>query len=93
MMYGRYESPELQEWKKLTKEEQFLKVQTLSKSFIEKLKPVFVKDQSIKVDMFVPKSEYYELLVKYEAYLRESLGNIPLIVLVQEKLDENKRRQ
>ncbi|MBL1243442.1 MAG: hypothetical protein COA39_003440 [Sulfurimonas sp.] len=92
-MDERYESQELQEWKKLSQEEQFSQVQALSTKYIEQLEPIFVRDQSIRVAMHIPKSAYYETLVDYEKYLRENLGNIPLIVLVEEKADENKRRQ
>lgn len=92
-MDERYESQELQEWKKLSQEEQFSQVQVLSKEYTEQLEPISVRHQSIRVSMCIPKSEYYETLVDYEKHLRENLGNIPLIVLVEEKADENKRRQ
>jgi len=93
MTYSRYESPELQEWKKISQEEQMTKLKKISKPFSDILQVVYVKDQSIRVNILVEKSEYYDSLVKYETYIREELGNIPVIVLVQEKLDENKRRQ
>ncbi|WP_457749349.1 hypothetical protein [Sulfurimonas sp.] len=92
-MYERYESQELQEWKKLSSEEQFKQVKYLSDKYKESLELLFVRDQSIQVSLKIPKNEHYDLLVSYEAYLRENLGNIPLIVLIEEKKDENKRRQ
>ena len=91
--YYRYESPELKLWKKLTADQQFKKVDELSQDFKEKLKVIDVHNQSINVELFVPKDEVYDLLVEYETYLRENLDNIPIIVLLQGKSDANKKRQ
>ncbi len=91
--FQRYESQELKLWKKLTQEQQFEQVKELSKSFEERLIPKYVRHQSIKVDVFVSKDEIYSLLVEYETHLRTKLDNIPIIVLLQEKIDANKRRK
>lgn len=91
--YGRYESPELIGWKKLTEQEQFDTVNELSQVYYEKVKVSKVKDQSIEVDLFMSKNEVYEFLVEYEAYLRENLGNLPIIVLLKDRADENRKRK
>lgn len=89
----RYESPALKLWKKLTTDQQFEKVNELSQVFKDRLDLIEVRDQSIKVELSVEKSEIYDLLVEYETYLRENLDNIPIIVLLQGKTDANKKRQ
>jgi len=91
--YYRYESPELKLWKKLTPSQQFEKVSELSQSFKEKLEVIEAHNQSIKVELHVQKDEIYNILVEYEAYIREKLDNIPVIVLLQGKTDANKKRQ
>ena len=91
--YYRYESPELKLFKKLTTDQQFKKVSEISKKFEDRLSVIQVHNQSIKVEVFVPKEDIYYLLVEYETYLREKLNNIPIIVLLQEKTDANKKRK
>nr|WP_321266985.1 hypothetical protein [uncultured Sulfurimonas sp.] len=91
--YYRYESPALKLWKKLTKDQQFEKVYALSKKFEDRLTLTDVRNQSIKVELFVTKDEIYNTLVEYETYLRENLNNIPIIVLLEGKTDANKKRQ
>ncbi|MDD3442931.1 hypothetical protein [Sulfurimonas denitrificans] len=91
--YYRYESPELKLWKKLTADKQFERVSGLSQIFKEKLKVIDVHNQSIKVELYVQKDDVYDVLVTYEAYLREKLNNIPIIVLLEGKTDANKKRQ
>lgn len=89
----RYESPELKVFKKLTTDEQFKKVYGLTQGFEDKLEVIAVKDQSITVKLFVEKDKAYETLVEYETYIREKLDNIPIIVLIQERKDANKKRK
>ena len=91
--YTRYESPELIAWKQLSHEEQLLKVQSLHNNFKDKLEVISVKDQMIEVNIFVSKEQTYELLVNYETSMRKQLNNIPIIVLLKERLDENRKRK
>lgn len=91
--YSRYESQELKLWKLLSGDEQFSRVDELTKDFEEEVKLIHVRHQAIKVELSVPKDEIYTVLVKYETYLREKLNHIPIIILLQEKLDANKRRK
>lgn len=91
--YKRYESPELIAWKQLSHEEQLLKVQSLNNNFKDKLEVISVKDQMIEVNIFVSKEQTYELLVNYETSMRKQLNNIPIIVLLKERLDENRKRK
>lgn len=91
--YIRYESPELKEWKKLNPEEQYKKVNELSQVYFEKVKVSTVNNQSIEVNLFIPKSQVYEFLVEYEAYLRKKLGGFPIIVLLKDRIDENRKRK
>lgn len=84
---------ELKEWKKLDKKQQFDIVYEISKKFFDRLELVKVDNQSIEVTLFVEKNLFYDLLVEYETFLRQSLGNFPIIVLLKEKKDENKKRK
>lgn len=91
--YVRYESPELKAWKQLSFEEQLKKVKELSVDYFEKLEVISVKHQAIEVNLFMEKSEVYTFLVAYEKYLREALGNFPIIVLLKDRADENRKRK
>lgn len=91
--YERYESPELIEWKKLSHEEQFKIVNSYSNVFKDRLEISSVKNQAIEVNLFIDKKDVYEFLVKYEKYIREKLGQIPIIILLKERIDENKKRK
>ncbi len=91
--YKRYEPPSLIEWKKNSNEAQLKKVQELSTEFDDKLEVIKVKDQSIEVNLYMPKDKVYDYLVSYEAYIREKLGNFPVIVLLKDRADENRKRK
>ena len=93
MKYSRYESEELIKWKKLSSEKQIEIVNEFSNPYAEKLKIIQVNNQSIKVELLVSKEEIYNTLVEYETYLRKKLQNIPIIILLQEKNDANKKRK
>jgi hypothetical protein len=91
--YERYESPELIEWKKLSLDEQFKIVNSYSDIFKDRLEVSSVKNQAIEVNLFVDKKDVYDFLVKYENYIREKLGNFPVIILLKDRIDENKKRK
>lgn len=91
--YKRYESPSLIEWKKFSNEEQLNQVKLLSKKFDDKLEVIKVNNQAIEVNLFMNKNEVYDYLVSYESYIREQLGNFPIIVLLKDRADENKKRK
>ncbi len=91
--YERYESPELIEWKKLSLDEQFKIVNSYSDVFKDRLEVSSVKNQAIEVNLFVDKKDVYDFLVKYENYIREKLGNFPVIILLKDRIDENKKRK
>ncbi|MDZ7817705.1 MAG: hypothetical protein U5K55_03390 [Aliarcobacter sp.] len=91
--YERYESPELIEWKKLSHDEQFKIVNSYSDVFKDRLEVSSVKNQAIEVNLFVDKKDVYDFLVKYENYIREKLGNFPVIILLKDRIDENKKRK
>lgn len=91
--YKRYESPELIEWKKLSNNEQMEIVTSYSELFKDKLEVSSVKNQAIEVNLFIDKKDVYEFLVNYENYIREKLGNFPVIVLLKDRVDENKKRK
>lgn len=91
--YERYESPALIEWKMLSTDEQFKIVSVHSEIFKDKLEVSSVKNQAIEVNLFIDKKDVYEFLVKYEDYIREKLGNFPVIVLLKDRVDENKKRK
>lgn len=91
--YERYESEELKEWKKLDAKIQLEKVQELSVGLSDKLEIVRVHDQAIEVSLFVEKSEVYDFLVSYETLMRTKLGNFPIVVLLKDRADENKKRK
>ena len=91
--YKRYESPELIKWKKLSNYEQLEIVKLHSELFKDKLEVSSVKNQAIEVNLFIDKKDVYEFLVNYENYIREKLGNFPVIVLLRDRVDENKKRK
>lgn len=91
--YKRYESPTLIEWKKLSDDEQFKIISFHSDIFKDKLEVSSVKNQAIEVNLFIDKKDVYEFLVKYENYIREKIGNFPIIVLLKDRVDENKKRK
>ena len=91
--YKRYESPELIKWKKLSKYEQSEILKLHSELFKDKLEVRSVKNQAIEVNLFIDKKDVYEFLVNYENYIREKLGNFPVIVLLKDRVDENKKRK
>ena len=91
--YKRYESPELIKWKKLSNYEQLEIVKLHSELFKDKLEVSSVKNQAIEVNLFIDKKDVYQFLVNYENYIREKLGNFPVIVLLKDKVDENKKRK
>ena len=91
--YQRYESLELKKWKKLSKDEQLEIVASYSEIFKEKLEVISVKNQAIEVNLFINKNDVYSFLVEYENYIREKLGNFPIIVLLKDRADENKKRK
>lgn len=91
--YERYESPELIKWKKLSNDEQLKIVKLHSELFKDKLEVSSVKNQAIEVNLFIDKKDVYEFLVNYENYIREKLGNFPVIVLLKDRVDENKKRK
>lgn len=90
---SRYESKELQAWKKLDNQTQFIKVTELSKELMDKVKVIKVQDQAIEVSLFIEKNEVYDFLVSYETFIRNKLGNFPIIVLLKDRADENKKRK
>lgn len=91
--YKRYESPELIQWKKLSFEEQKKRVEQLNKKFEDKAKVTKVSNQSIELSLFLSKEKVYSFLVEYETYMRENLGGFPIIVLLKDRADENKKRK
>ena len=91
--YKRYESPELIKWKKLSNYEQLGIVKLHSELFKDKLEVSSVKNQAIEVNLFIDKKDVYQFLVNYENYIREKLGNFPVIVLLKDRVDENKKRK
>ena len=91
--YKRYESPEIIKWKKLSNYEQLEIVKLHSELFKDKLEVSSVKNQAIEVNLFIDKKDVYQFLVNYENYIREKLGNFPVIVLLKDRVDENKKRK
>lgn len=91
--YKRYESPELIKWKKLSNYEQLEIVKLHSELFKDKIEVSSVKNQAIEVNLFIDKKDVYQFLVNYENYIREKLGNFPVIVLLKDRVDENKKRK
>ena len=91
--YKRYESPELIKWKNLSNVEQLKIVKLHSELFKDKLEVSSVKNQAIEVNLFIDKKDVYQFLVNYENYIREKLGNFPVIVLLKDRVDENKKRK
>lgn len=91
--YERYESPQLKEWKKLNDEEQLIKVREVSKGYEEQLDVQKVHHQSIEVSLFMEKEKVYGFLVEYETFLRNQLGGFPIIVLLKDRADENRKRK
>ena len=91
--YDRYESPALIQWKKQNHEKQLETVISLSQEFEHTIEVVNVLDQRIEVIAYVTKDKIYELLVQYETFIRVKLNDIPIIVLLKEKRDENRKRK
>lgn len=91
--YTRYESPALKEWKTYSFEEQLKKVKELSHEYSQKLEVISVKHQAIEVNLFMEKSEVYHFLVQYESDIRKKLGDFPIIVLLKDRADENRKRK
>ncbi|KZN39505.1 hypothetical protein N480_01330 [Pseudoalteromonas luteoviolacea S2607] len=98
----RYVCAAQRSWAELPKNEQVEAVQSHLNDYFEgnslynsQSVLIDVKFNSIQIDLskFVPKSQLQKVLVKLEKYLRESLGNIPVIVLIEEYEDANKKRQ
>lgn len=91
--YDRYESPKLKEWKQLDKSTQLTKVTSLNEKYKDKVQVVKVYDQSIEINLFIKKEGVYDFLVEYETYIRDNLGGFPIIILLKDRADENKKRQ
>lgn len=91
--YKRYESEELIEWKKLDSNEQLKIVNDFSKEYSEKVEVNKVHDQSIEISLCLNKDDVYKFLVDYETYLRDKLGGFPIIVLLKDRADENRKRK
>lgn len=91
--YSRYEPESLVKWKKLSSQEQLEKVKILSKKFNKELEVIKVNNQAIEVNLIMAKNKVYDYLVSYESYIREKLGNFPVIVLLKDRADENKKRK
>ncbi len=83
----------LQEWKKLSPTQQLEKVQSFSTQYKDKMDVLAVKDQAIELSLFMEKNRVYTFLVSYETYLRQKLGNFPIIVLLKDRADENRKRK
>lgn len=82
----------LKEWKSLSGKEQFAKIEELSLHYSSKVSIIKVQDQAIEIDLHIDENRAYEFLVEYERYLREALGSFPIIVLLGDRKDENKKR-
>lgn len=91
-MLGVDSGSKLKEWKSLSSKEQFAKIEELSLPYNSKVSITKVQDQAIEVDLLIDDSKAYEFLVEYERYLREALGSFPIIVLLGDRKDENKKR-
>jgi len=83
----------LEKWKKLSATEQLEKVKELSFQYHTMLEVLSVKDQAIELNLFMKKDSVYKFLVSYETYLREQLGDFPIIVLLKDRADENRKRK
>lgn len=91
--YLRFESPELIAWKKNSFDEQLLKVQNLNIPYQKFVEVIQVHHQSIEVNLFMKKEKVYDFLVKYEAHMRNELGGFPIIILLKDRADENRKRK
>lgn len=91
--YTRYESSELIQWKEYSVEEQLTIVKEHNNPYKEKVEVCKVHHQSIEVSLFMKKEEVYTFLVQYETYMREKLGGFPIIILLKDRADENKKRK
>ena len=83
----------LEEWEKLSFEKQLQKVKDLSSQYTDILEVLSVRNQAIELNLFMKKENVYTFLVSYETYLREQLGNFPIIVLLKDRADENRKRK
>jgi len=83
----------LEEWEKLSFEKQLQKVKDLSTQYADILEVLSVRNQAIELNLFMKKENVYTFLVSYETYIREQLGNFPIIVLLKDRADENRKRK
>jgi len=83
----------LEEWEKLSFEKQLQKVKDLSTQYADILEVLSVRNQAIELNLFMKKESVYTFLVSYETYIREQLGNFPIIVLLKDRADENRKRK
>mgnify|MGYP000329479017 CR=1 FL=1 len=83
----------LKEWKKLSPPQQLEIVKGFSTQYNNQLNVLSVKDHAIELSLFMEKDDVYTFLVSYESYLREQLGNFPIIVLLKDRADENRKRK
>ena len=56
---------------------------------------VNIRNNMIELDLseFIDKTEYQNTLVSVEGFLRKKLNNIPIILIIQEIKDANKKRK
>ena len=99
---SRFESNELKMW---NEKDDFLKKELLNQYLNEYFKEnkLYKKDQTIvnirnnmfELDLseFIEKTEYQNTLVNVEVFLRKKLNNIPIILIIQEIKDANKKRK
>lgn len=90
----RYGADKLKTWKNLDKQDQLTIVKNLtSKKYNNIVDIRSVKNQSIEITLHLEKEKRYDFLVEYEAFLRKNLGNFPIIVLLRDRADENRKRK
>lgn len=99
---SRFESNELKMW---NEKDDSLKKELLNQYLNEYFKEnkLYKKDQTIvnvrnnmfELDLseFIEKTEYQNTLVNVEVFLRKKLNNIPIILIIQEIKDANKKRK
>lgn len=83
----------LVKWEKLSFNQQLEKVKYLSSMYEDSMEVLSVKNQAIELNLFMKKENVYTFLVSYETYLREQLGHFPIIVLLKDRADENRKRK
>lgn len=98
----RFESNELKMW---NQKEDSLKKEILNQYLNEYFKEnksykkdqiiVNIRNNMIELDLseFIDKTEYQNTLVSVEGFLRKKLNNIPIILIIQEIKDANKKRK